>query len=144
MKNSSIWTGILRRCIKIRRKEDGSTAMEFALVMPVMLLILFGIIEFGSVLFLHNNMLNAARGAARRMAVAEMTAVEAEALAGTLLANWSLTFTVVAQEPDPLDPTDNDVVVTVTVPIRDATITNAFGLFPAGTLSASVTMRKEG
>ncbi len=77
MKNSSIWTGILRRCVKIRRKEDGSTAMEFALVMPVMLLILFGIIEFGSVLFLHNNMLNAARGAARRMAVAEMTAVEA-------------------------------------------------------------------
>src|SRR3546814_2393043 len=77
-----------------QRARSGAAAVEFAIVLPVFLMILFGIIQFGSVLFLHNNMVNAAREAARRMSVAELDKAGAETYAETYLAGWNLTFTV--------------------------------------------------
>ncbi|MGH6948442.1 MAG: TadE/TadG family type IV pilus assembly protein [Kiloniellales bacterium] len=123
------------------RGRSGSAAVEFAIVVPIFLIVLFGIIQFGAVLFLHNNMANAARETTRRMAVAEMNASEAEAYAANYLANWGLTFTVLATEPA-AGVSNGDVSVQITVPAADAVLVN-FPINWPGTLMAQATMRRE-
>jgi Flp pilus assembly protein TadG len=59
--------------MKRRRHERGAAAVEFALVMPILLLIVFGIIDFG---YLYGQKLalnNAARQSARYAAVENRT-----------------------------------------------------------------------
>ena len=51
--------------------RGGAAASEFALVLPVFILCLFGIVSFASTLYMENNMVNAAREAVREMAVTE-------------------------------------------------------------------------
>ncbi len=48
-----------------RRRQRGQTLVEFALILPVLLLILIGIFEFGRIIFLYANLFNAAREGAR-------------------------------------------------------------------------------
>ena len=47
-------------------REKGASAVEFALVLPVLMLILFGIIEFGFILYDKAVVTNASREGARR------------------------------------------------------------------------------
>jgi Flp pilus assembly protein TadG len=49
--------------------EGGSAAVEFAIVLPVLLVLVIGTIEFGRVLYLENSITNASRVAARTMAI---------------------------------------------------------------------------
>ena len=49
-----------------RRHEKGASAVEFALVLPLLLLILFGIIEFGFIFYDKAIVTNASREGARR------------------------------------------------------------------------------
>lgn len=121
-----------------RRGRSGSAAVEFAIVLPIFLTLLFGIIQFGAILFLHNNMVNAAREAVRRMSVAEMSPAEAEAYAESYLAGWDLNFTVTANGP----PTITDVTVQITVPAAEAALVN-FPIAWPGNLVAEATMRPE-
>lgn len=120
------------------RGRSGAAAVEFALVLPIFLLLLFGIIQFGSVLFLHNNMVNAAREAVRRMSVAEMTGPEAEVYVQNYLADWNLTFSPTATEP----PATTDVTMQITVPASEAALIN-FPITWPGNLVAQASMRPE-
>jgi Flp pilus assembly protein TadG len=52
-----------------KRSEDGSVILETALMMFLLLLLLFGIVDVGRVLFTANNAVSAAREGARRAAV---------------------------------------------------------------------------
>jgi Flp pilus assembly protein TadG len=124
-----------------RRGRSGSAAVEFAIMLPVFLAILFGIIQFGSVLFLHNNMVNAAREAARRMSVAELDKPAAEAYVQNYLAGWNLPFQVNATVPAP-GVINGDVIMQVTVPAADAALIN-FPIAWPGNLVAQATMRRE-
>ncbi len=47
------------------RAEAGQDLIEFALVLPVLLLLLLGIMEFGIIIFSYNTVANAAREGAR-------------------------------------------------------------------------------
>ncbi len=49
----------------IWRPKKGQALVEFALILPLLLLIIFGIIEFGRVLFIYSNLFNAAREGVR-------------------------------------------------------------------------------
>jgi Flp pilus assembly protein TadG len=125
--------------------DRGAAAVEFALVLPLLIAMLFGIIQFGALFFLHNNMVNAAREAARKMAVGEATTnAQAQTIATTYLASWGLTFTPVATGAG--GATGTDVAVTITVPMKSASLIDLIGLFSPSSnplLSATVTMRKE-
>lgn len=123
------------------RGSSGAAATEFALVLPIFLAMLFGIIQFGSVLFLHNNMVNAARETVRRMSVAELDAATAPTFAQNYLSNWSITFTVTATEPA-AGVTNGDVTVQISAPAADAALVN-FPLAWPGNLVAQATMRRE-
>lgn len=122
-----------------KRGRSGAAATEFALVLPIFLALLFGIIQFGSVLYLHNNMVNAARESVRRMSVAEMTGAEAQTYAQNYLAGWGLTFNITTTEP----PGTTDVSMQITVPAADAAIVN-FPITWPGNLVAQASMRPEG
>ena len=49
----------------IIKNQNGATAVEFALILPLLILILFGIIEFGLLLYNQQVITNAAREGAR-------------------------------------------------------------------------------
>lgn len=55
--------------LKAKQKERGAVAVEMAIVLPVLLLILFGIIEFGRVLNVQVSLTEAAREGARNAAI---------------------------------------------------------------------------
>ena len=63
-----------------RRYQRGQSLVEVAFVLPVLLLILLGIFDFGRAVYAYNAMSNSAREAARLAIVDQnATAVEAEA-----------------------------------------------------------------
>jgi Flp pilus assembly protein TadG len=51
--------------MKTQRERRGAAAIEFAMVLPVLLALLFGIIEYGWIFFQQSNILAAAREGAR-------------------------------------------------------------------------------
>ncbi len=135
------------------KDESGANAVEFALVAPVLIILMLGIIQFGMILYTHNNMVQAAREASRILAKEDTTEAEAIAVANTQLGFSGLTFTVTACSPviglgggppctAPLDPS-TDVSVTITVPLSQASLIDILGLFETGDLEATVTMNKE-
>lgn len=68
---SGVALGHLRSMTPSRtRRERGAAAVEFALVVPVLLLLVFGIIEFSRLYNQQISLTNAARAAARVMAIA--------------------------------------------------------------------------
>ncbi len=137
------------------RCDRGISAVEFALILPVLMLFLFSIITFASTLYVQVNMENAAREAVRRMAVAEAPAAgvpvacdnvqattvgTAEYYACIYLIEWPVSFLV---DADILCPTLQEVVVTVTVPAEEVALADILGFFDGGTLTAEVVMRRE-
>ncbi len=159
--------GSLRRFGACRR---GTSAVEFCLVLAPMILFLFGIIGFGLVTYAHNNRVNAAREATRRLSVAETVVVAAnfgttvqdpvacdspdltvlvdnadpqtaaEELACDYLADWGITFWVTAREC--VAGADREVSVLITTDASDAFMTDLWGFFE-GDLEAEVFMRRE-
>jgi Flp pilus assembly protein TadG len=56
----------------LRRTDGGQSLVEFALVLPVILLLAFGFIDVGRLVFDYNTLTNAARQAARVAAVNQL------------------------------------------------------------------------
>lgn len=127
-----------------RRSEEGATAVEFAFVLPVLLMIVAGIIQFGAVFFLQNNMSNAAREAARALAVGSIASTtESKALVEQKLIDWGVNFDIQTTMPNPADPNDTDFTVVITAPLSEAAIFDYLGVFEGGTLRAAASMREE-
>ena len=135
----------LRRSVQAwRRSESGAAAVEFAFVLPVLMMVTAGIIQFGAIFFLQNNMANAAREAARALAVRSIeTKAESQNLVEQKLVNWGVTFSIDTTLPDPDDPADTDFTVVITAPLSEASIFDILGVFEGGTLRASASMREE-
>ncbi len=122
--------------------QRGAAAVEFAFIMPVLLLMFSGILQFGSVMFLENHMTNVAREAARRVAVGELTEADAATMVQSALVNWGVTYEVTIDTED-ADDGNEDVTVAISLPLSDAALMDVLGLFDTGNLSTSVTMRME-
>jgi len=50
---------------KLRRREEGSMTVEFAILMPLFLLLVFGIVDFGHAFYIRHLITNASREGAR-------------------------------------------------------------------------------
>ncbi len=111
--------------------------MEFAVIAPVVLTLLAGILQFGFVLFIENHMGDVARDAARRFAVGESDQSETVQYAQDTLLNWGVTYTVTVTQDV------NDVIVLVSLPRSSVAIIDMLGLFQSGALTTSVTMLTE-
>lgn len=134
---------------------EGVAAVEFVIVLPLLLLFLFAITSFGSALFIHSNMLNAAREAARQMSVREASSLAgevhcdqvdaaavgfAEYVACQYLSSWGTDFVVAASD---LCPVERRVEVRITTDASGAALLDVFGFFDGHTLAAEVAMRRE-
>lgn len=143
--------------------NKGISSVEFAIILNLFILFAFGIIGFSAINYAHNNMVNAAREATRRLAVADgitcsdgacagvpMSCGAATILPGTAedvacsyLANWGLTWTVTATEVVS-DACDSTMQVEISTKASDAFIVDFLGFFDStDILSAEVKMRKE-
>ena len=140
--------------------EDGAVAVEFAMILTVLLLIIVGIISFGWVFYQANNMETAAREAARRMSAQELLFVgtnvicadaaaqnplHAEFVACDMLPNMSNLITVIATDLCTLAPPDQErtVSVEITADASDVAILDIFGFFTGTQMKAVVHMHRE-
>ena len=126
------------------RSDKGTSSIEFAFVTPFLVLLVAGIIQFGLMMYLQNNMINVASETVRRLAIGDLTTVaQAQQFARDRLINWGVTFTIVPTLADPLDPNDTDYIVDISVPMDEACIIDPFDIVTTGILRAVVTMREE-
>jgi Flp pilus assembly protein TadG len=58
---------------RLRAADEGQALIEFALVLPVLLIMIVGIIEFGRAWNLHQVLTDAAREGARKAAISNAT-----------------------------------------------------------------------
>ena len=136
-------SGPIGRLIRCAQCESGASLVEFALSAPALLMLLFGIIQFGAAMFVLSDMSNVARDASRRAATGEMTENQAETFAQNQLVNWGISYAVAVTVPDPDDDAARDVLTVITAPLADAIIVDYLGLLGGLTLTASAVMRQE-
>jgi Flp pilus assembly protein TadG len=126
------------------RNEKGQTMVEFTLVLPVLLVVLFGIIQFGIVFSNYVALTDAVRAGARTAAVSRSsTTPVADVKARVMDASGDLDSSKV-NVPDPVTPQGwvhgADVTVTASYPYSISLL----GIVVAsGNLSSSTTERIE-
>ena len=74
------------------RGERGASAVEFALLLPLMLLIIAGIVDFGRAFFIDIQLANAAREGARAAVVSTLTAADIQTRANAAAPGLTLTY----------------------------------------------------
>ena len=125
-------------------RSRAAAVVEFAVVLPLLLTILFGIIEYGWVFMVRQTLQTAAREGCR-VAILQ-TSVEpytaaltrvAEVMEPTGLTSYEVTMTH-ASAADPIE------VVTVTIPYDDVSLMGGFFGTHAYDLGGTCSMRKEG
>jgi len=131
-----------KSCRSIFRSQKGQNLIEFALVLPILLLVVFGIAEFGRAWMTRNIMTGAAREAARIAAVPPPggSVAAAEARGNSILSTAGIATTVTV--------TDLGVSFgTVTATVNYAFPVAIAGFFGSGVatfpLSSSTSMRRE-
>ncbi len=130
------------------KNENGGAAIEFALLLPILLLTLFGIIEFGLLFYNQQVLTNASREGARAgISWADVTTIQQVAV------NYSqgnmITFDTVKPLPTVnVEPTtggtafQDDLTVTVNY-IYDFLVPAVFGLDLEKTLTGQTVMKME-
>ncbi len=96
------------------KKNRGQAMVEFALVLPILLLLLFGMIEFGRVFHEYLVVTHAAREGAR---VATLGGTDAEILSSVNIAADSVPATVIVPQGTRVRGSQVTVTVTSQVPI---------------------------
>lgn len=130
--------------IKNARRRRGLAVVEAAIIMNVLLLVVLGVLEYGWMFMVSDEIHNAARQGARLAVLPDATASSVKSAVETVLTNSKLqgtTHTVTITPTDPMGVTPgNNVKVEIT--LNYVSLTH-FVPTP-GTLRASVIMAKEG
>jgi Flp pilus assembly protein TadG len=112
----------MKKMIKRLRCQKGVAAIEFAIVLPLLMMIVFGIIEFGLLMYDKQVITNASREGARiGISDAVVSDAEIEAVVANYVANNLITFGSPTSPVTTIEPADRtgmvfgeDVTVTVT------------------------------
>lgn len=149
-----------RRRIRKHGLEKGASAVEFVLILPLLLLLVFGIIEFGLLLYNKAMITNASREGARAGVLYHtdgdgnldrLSKAEIEEIVRDYCQNFLVTFSstpslTVDADPDPTETIPSGDYLTVTVSYRyNFLLVPAFIAELGGglNLGASTTMRAE-
>ena len=129
-----------------RRREHGQGIVEFSMAVPLLLLFLFGIIEFSIVVFTYDTIANAAREGARAGVFG--SASDQEIIDATLALTAGLQLTandiVISHITTPAGDTDTvRVEITYAVNLITGPIIQSVGGNPTITLHTSSTMMVE-
>jgi Flp pilus assembly protein TadG len=129
------------------KREEGAAAVEFALVLPLLVIILFGIIEFGFALYNKEVITNASREGARAGIVQapKLTETDIETVAKAYLTNagWDESKAdIIVTNPEGSFP--SSLTVRVDYPYSFAVLPNFIvGFSKDITLSATTVMKHE-
>lgn len=108
------------------RRERGAAAVEFALVVPVLVLLLLGIVEFGRVMQVQSTLSAAAREGVRVTALGG-TVAEARSAARTAATGLGLTDAQIAVSPAACSTGDAGSTVRVIISYRQTFVSGALG-----------------
>ena len=127
-------------------RRTGTAAVEFAVVAPIMFMVVVAMFELGRSMSIQQTLTNAAREGAREaiLPTATVSSVE-DVVAGYVAASLANGNTTAVTTPDP-STADPGQMITVTV-TSDQTPITRYGSQWFGTqyqMSATATMRKEG
>jgi Flp pilus assembly protein TadG len=119
--------------------------VEFALVAPMLVLLIFGMFEFGRMMMVEQILTNAAREGARRAILEQSTATEVETIVSDYLTGSSVSGAAVTVDPGQLQHLGfgQPVSVSVSVPYDQVTWLPAPWFLVGKTLSAECVMRGE-
>ncbi|MBM6583672.1 pilus assembly protein [Microvirga sp. BT689] len=127
------------------RDERGASAVEFALIAPIIFVIFTGIIEGSLLLHAWGNMQDVGRQAARSAAIGELTKAQAETLVKNRMQAShgapNVTATVTFETGTQL--IDNAVVVSIVMPAAELSKVLPFGLFRTLNLTSTSRMHWE-
>ncbi len=127
-----------------RGNRRGAAVVEFAVVVPVFLTLVFGMIEYGRMVMVQQIITNAAREGARVAILTTATTSSVTSTVTTYLSNVSITGSTVTVSPNPPTSAAAGTGVTVTVSIPYSTVSWMTPLFLGSkTLTASAVMRTE-
>lgn len=133
------------------RRERGAAAVEMAIVLPLLLLILGGVVEFGRAMFLQNMATNAAREGARMRALGYTTAEAGarvdDAMIGLSPASFTVTYGLVQGSPGVLTANADCPTTPLISDRQRVTVSPSFAYIfplpgvPTPTLSSQAEMR---
>ena len=133
---------------KKNKREDGQAMVEFALVLPIFLLILCGIIDFGWLFYNQLSLNNACREGARYAVVNTADGSNTQAIINhinnsitTVFANDGVSIEI--EYSSPADPTAGDITVSMEADISFFTpvLSTVFG--KEKTITSTVIMKVE-
>ena len=141
MKLSNIFRVVSRR--RDANRSRAAAVVEFAVVLPLLLTILFGIIEYGWVFMVRQTLQTAAREGCR-IAVLQTSTEPYTAVTNRVnqvMAPTGLSYTVAMTHASAADPVE---VVEVSVPYNDVSLMGGFFGTHDYDLAGTCSMRKEG
>ena len=132
-------------CRSFRKKRCGAAAVEFAIVAPVLLLLVFGMIEYGRMVMVQQVITNASREGARRAVLDGATTQDVTSVVENYLTSGSISGATVSVTPDPPENAAFGEPVTVQVQIPfDQVSWLPSPMYLRGTnMSATTVMRRE-
>ena len=135
-----------KMCQSSRKKRRGAAVVEFAVVAPIFLLFVFGLIEYGRMVMVQQVLTNASREGARVAVLEGSTDADVVTAVVSYCAASRITITEddVSIPQDPATAGNGDpVAVTVGVAFRDVSWLPSPMYLGAAQLSATSVMRKE-
>jgi Flp pilus assembly protein TadG len=134
-----------RRTYPDVRSERGQTAVEFALVAPLLIVLLLGIIQVGIAFHRYVEVTDAARAAARRAIVARVAGVTpADIRAAAVAAAPDLSDSSLGVDVGPTDPANAASGTTVSVTVSYPYSINLLGwVVSSGTITSTMSDRLE-
>ncbi|MFZ4382374.1 MAG: TadE/TadG family type IV pilus assembly protein [Sandarakinorhabdus sp.] len=99
---------IARHVSRLARDRRAAAAAEFALILPIFLVMMCGTLQYGVLFYTWNVTLNGVRNAARALAVGRVNAAGAETMMVNALPAWVRAAPAAGTE---IDPTATDAVV---------------------------------
>jgi len=128
----------------MKKRSDGQALAEFALVIPLLVLLFMIIFDFGRLIYAYNTVSNAARAGARAAVVDQNTTIIDDRVRTTLLGLPSASATVVYTRPGCPTPPKIGCDSTVKVSYPWSPITPMIGrIFGPVTVEATATMPLE-
>ena len=125
----------------LSQARGGASAVEFALVLPLLLSFLCGTFQYGTLMFAYNAMMGVARDATRQMSVGAETESGAAAAARMALPRWVAGDRWAIVTRDVGSTGTNRVQTTISVAAGEVSILNLVPM--PSTLSVNVVMQKE-
>jgi Flp pilus assembly protein TadG len=134
------------RCLRRRaQRRRGAAVVEVAVLAPLMVLLVFGMIDVGRALMVQHLLTNAARDGARAAILDGATASDVEAQVEAYLADSSVPAATVTVTPNPLDSAavGDPVTVNASVSFDSVSWLPSSWYLRGTTLEAAVVMRRE-